>query len=345
MNRMRRIFLSFVAVLSLFVLCARAEEKKVTIIPVAENLYLLAGIEGGNVAFLLTDKEAIVIDTGEAPRWGKLIVEAVKEMTGKPIGTVVLTHYHGDHVGGLQSFPESADIIGHDNMAEQKLRKTNEAHRKENIEKRYPEYIDTLKKNIEKLKAEKSPDLAKAEGELVSMEADFAEYKTMKVIYPDITFSDSLTISIGNETAELFHFGPAHTNADLVIYFPKQKVLHTGDLVFNNELPYIDWKAGSDTANWIAQLKEMQKWNIDKVIPGHGKLAGKEVLQAQMDYLIALRQAVADSIKKNESLDAMKKSISLPAYNNYSGQDVLPAEIEAVYHEMTAPATPATQTK
>jgi glyoxylase-like metal-dependent hydrolase (beta-lactamase superfamily II) len=107
-----------------------------------------------------------------------------------------------------------------------------------------------------------------------------------------------------------------------------------GDLLFNNMVPYIDWQAGSNTANWIAKLNEVQGWPVDKVIPGHGQLAGKEALKTQAAFLIDLRQEVQQAIDQGKTLEEMKKTVRRPEWLHLDGATMLPIPIEAVYHEL-----------
>ena len=87
------------------------KENVVKAVVVKENLYRLEGTRGGNVAFLVTAKGVLVVDSGTAFEEAEQIIKAIRKITPQPIRYVVLTHYHGDHTIGLPVFPETAILF------------------------------------------------------------------------------------------------------------------------------------------------------------------------------------------------------------------------------------------
>jgi glyoxylase-like metal-dependent hydrolase (beta-lactamase superfamily II) len=206
------------------------------------------------------------------------------------------------------------------------------------MESDLPANIQKLQGDVEKLKKAKSPELAKVKEELKSAEQELAAMKTMKTRLPDQTFARSMIINLGGEAIHLIYPEPAHTNCNILVLFPKQKTVHMGDMFFHESLPYIDFKNGANTANWIKQLTKVEGWDVTTVIPGHGPLSDKDGLKKQIAYLTFLRQAVTNELQKGSGLEAMKTAIVLPAeYKNWQFQSVFSNNIEAVYREMTTP--------
>jgi len=82
---------------------------------VRDNLYVLRG-GGGNTAAFITAKGVTLVDT-KVPAWGKPILEKLKEITEKPVTTIINTHTHADHVGGNVEFPTTVDVVTHENTA------------------------------------------------------------------------------------------------------------------------------------------------------------------------------------------------------------------------------------
>ncbi len=302
-------------------------------VPVSEKIYLIDGLgESGNVAFLVAGGGVLVVDSGAGPADGRTIVEKVRSVTDRPIRYLVLTHYHGDHTFGLQSFPPDTVIIAQQNLSKNMQRDDDEI--KDLLEK-FPGRITALKEKIAKLGKKQKNEKTKEEENLKKLEARYAFYRELQLIRPQITVDrGKMTISLGGETAEIISPGPAHTDDNLLVYFPGQKVVHMGDMLFYRHHPYIDWRAGSDTSNWIAALREVQTWPLEKVIPGHGLLAGKEALAEQVQYLTDLRAAVVSGLKNGQTLEQMKKSLALPAWKDLGFPDMLPYAIEAAYQEL-----------
>jgi len=123
-------------------------------VPVAAGLYLMEGLEGGNVAFLVTGEGVLVVDSGTTPEEGRRIVAEIAKVTGEPIRFLVLTHYHGDHTFGLQAYPPSTVIIAQQNTADN-MRSLNEPRIRDAMEKRMPEMIAAQKLKVEKLRKKK----------------------------------------------------------------------------------------------------------------------------------------------------------------------------------------------
>jgi cyclase len=303
-------------------------------VPVAGSLYLLEGLEGGNVAFLVTEAGVLVVDSGTSPEEGQRIVAEIAKVTPNTIKYLVLTHYHGDHTFGLQAFPATTVIIGQQNTADN-IRRLNEPRLRGMMEKQMPEMIAAQSLKVEKLRKKRSKDLKKEEERLKTLETDLAQLKELRFIYPAITYESKLWIYLGGEVIEVIYPGHAHTNGDSLVYFPGLKVLHTGDLLFNGSFPYIGAEAGADTANWIEKVKEISGWAVEKFIPGHGPLADKEGLLRQAAYLSDLREAVKGAIAAGQSLEQMKKTLVLPAWKDLLRKEGYPQNIEAVFNELT----------
>jgi cyclase len=309
-----------------------AEEVKA--VPVAGGLYLMEGLNGGNVSFLVTNEGVLVVDSGTSPDEGKLVMAEIAKKTDKAVKYLVLTHYHGDHTFGLQAFPTATVIIGQQNTADN-MRKLNEPRLRGMMEKGMPDMIAAQKITVDKLRKKKGKDLKKEEERLKTLEAEFTELQGLRFVYPAITYDSKLRIDLGGEMIEVIYPGPAHTNGDSLVFFPGLKVVHMGDLFFNGSLPYIGAEAGADTANWLAKIKEVSGWDVEKFIPGHGPLADKEALLRLAAYLGDLRQAVQTAIAAGQTLEQTKKMAPLPAWKDLKWQEMFPRNVEAVYNELS----------
>src|SRR5205814_9231826 len=80
---------------------------------VKDNLYVLKG-GGGNTAVFISANGVVVVDA-KNPGWGKPVLDKIKELTPKPITTLINTHTHADHVSGNVEFPATVDIVAHEN--------------------------------------------------------------------------------------------------------------------------------------------------------------------------------------------------------------------------------------
>lgn len=311
------------------ILLATVEIKAV---PVSEKVYVVDGLaNSGNVAFLVTEAGVLVVDSGTDLEAGQKIVALIKGKTDQPICFVVLTHYHGDHTYGLPAFPAGTKIIAQENLIANQKREREEL--KSSLEQ-FPIQIAAIQETIGKLDKKNENQRVIEEEKLKDTESRYAANRQLQIIPPTTLYKDKMTINLGNEIVEISYPGPTHTNDNSVVYFPGQKVIHMGDMVFHKFHPYIDWQAGSNTANWIIQLGKIANWPLGKVIPGHGAVAGKAALAEQARYLIDLRVMVALELKKGTTLAAMQKTNVLAQWSGLGFPDLWPFAIEAVYHEL-----------
>jgi cyclase len=134
-------------------------------------------------------------------------------------------------------------------------------------------------------------------------------------------------LTIGSETVRIYNVGQAHTSNDLVVYFEKRKLLHTGDLVFNGWNPVLRRASGANVGKWMLALDAVQKrYDIAVVVPGHGPIADKDALLAMREYFAMAYAALGNPSQRAELRKRYAKYFSLPGM---SGVDQTLKFIEA----------------
>lgn len=121
---------------------------------------------------------------------------------------------------------------------------------------------------------------------------------------PVLTFKDGIALHLGDELAKVQHYPHAHTDGDVVVYFTAANVIHTGDLFFKGRYPFIDVKNGGSVQGLIAGMEDIvaQADNNTKIIPGHGRLANKQDLEADLHVLRTLKNRVQSMIDNGKTL-------------------------------------------
>jgi len=109
---------------------------------------------------------------------------------------------------------------------------------------------------------------------------------------PQITYSPEAQVFLGGKEVTAKWVGRGHTNGDAVIYFPAERVLHTGDLFVSQGAPFCDTSAGGSIKEWDATIKKALEYDFDTVIPGHGPVAKKADLVKWASTLAAIRTKV-----------------------------------------------------
>lgn len=108
---------------------------------------------------------------------------------------------------------------------------------------------------------------------------------------PRIAFSEESQVFLGGKEVVAKYLGRGHTNGDAVIYFPSERVLHTGDL-FTQGAPFCDTSAGGSIKEWDATLRKALALDFDTVIPGHGPVMKKADLAKYAETVATVRDRV-----------------------------------------------------
>ncbi len=134
---------------------------------------------------------------------------------------------------------------------------------------------------------------------------------------PTITYSDRFSIKFNGEEIQAIHFPNSHTDGDAMIYFPKSKVIHLGDMFFFGMFPAVYTQGGGDIRQLILSLETILKEIPPdvKVIPGHGELATMKDLSAYVFMLKETTSIVEAAIRQGKSLEQLKEAKSLAAYD------------------------------
>ncbi len=131
----------------------------------------------------------------------------------------------------------------------------------------------------------------------------------------NVTFTGEMRLYVGGKEVRINHYGPGHTNSDVVVYFPQDRVIcvgdlvHIGDLARGGQYPLIDYNGGGGLNGWIQRLDTITAdFKIDKVMSGHGTLGTEADLIAYRDILERVRRDVraylADGTKTQGDLRA-----------------------------------------
>jgi cyclase len=287
--------------------------------PLSGGVYALYG-RGGNIGFFVGPDAVLVIDS-QFKDIAPGIVEQIRKISDKPIKFLINTHHHGDHVGGNEIFRPFAMILAHDNVRTRMLADP------ANILKDYPARLEEAKKNGN------DPQV-----KFLSDQIEWAKkVKVEEIPAPIVTYDSELRIHIGEETIQIWHLPPAHTDGDSVVYFEKAKVLHMGDDFFNKVIPFIDVKSGGSAKGYLAAIdRVVGRVPPDAtVIPGHGEVTDMGGLKGFRQYIADLLETARKARASGQSKDDFLKGVDLPAYKEYGGyKDRFKANADSAYDEV-----------
>lgn len=155
---------------------------------------------------------------------------------------------------------------------------------------------------------------------------------------PDLTFTSSLTMHLGEQMVTVFHVPSAHTNGDAVVTFQPANVIHTGDVVFYCGYPFIDLNAGGTIDGVILAVKTILGLCDEntKIVPGHGPATDRAGLETYLGLLQGFRGAVAKAKADGMSLDEVLASTVTAELDAEWGRRMFPPEAfkELVYRSL-----------
>jgi len=278
--------------------------KVVEVEKLKENLFVLRGNGGGgNTAVFVTTNGVVVVDA-KNPGWGQPILNKIKELTNKPVTTLINTHTHGDHVSGNVEFPATVDIIVQENT-------------KANMMKMIPNSTAT--------------------DQTVPAQTIFQQNGGRGL--PKRTFKDKMKLFNGADEVDLYYFGRGHTNGDAWVVFPRLRIVHAGDIFSGKNLPLLDANNGGSAALIADSLEKglnaLQK-SVDTIITGHST----QMTMADLKEYIAFNREFFSDVRtaKNggKSADDIAGSWKMPAkYTGYAAVDAnrLKNNVKLAYSE------------
>lgn len=275
----------------------RSADTYFDVVPIGDNgnAFALQG-EGGNSLLITDGDSALLVDCKNGP-FGQILLDDIRKLGAGDNLTVLNTHHHGDHTAGNIAFKETAEIIAHENAMP----------RFEASMDWYRSMGEQAVRQLDQLPAEKramAEDAVMAYAQrLGEMDADMFRADT-PVLEP------KEFIACGSIEIELYRMGNGHTDNDLIVYCRELNLVHTGDLVFNRVNPFMDADAECDPRNWRNILRNVKQFGNDSttVIPGHGGIGDKSLLDGQISYIENIFEAVGKSISDGLSREQVTET-------------------------------------
>lgn len=189
---------------------------------------------GTNIVALKSQKGLVVIDTEKSSQIAAKLRKKIKDEFGRSdFSYVINTHHHWDHTNGNHAFRD-VRIIGHELCV--KGMKDFYTGRKDFAERYNEGWLSYLEKQLETL----DPDSEESHITRERLRYGRGVYKELREgfvsVTPAITFSDRLTLDLGDMTIELIYFGLCHSESDILIHIPDENLLIIGDTFLNNEM-------------------------------------------------------------------------------------------------------------
>ena len=262
---------------------------------VSEHVYFVQGATGvatdnqgfiSNATVIIGSQAITIVDGLGSPSLAEQLLAEIRKISDLPVNRVIATHYHADHIYGLQVFKDLGARIIAPYGVDQYLASKQAAERLE--ERRF------------------------------SLEPWVND--DTRLVSPDEIIRESIVIREPGVSMTVNYLGKAHSDADLTVLVEPDQVFITGDVIFEGRIPFV---GDSDSKAWLETLEKMaDQQGVTALIPGHGSLASDplKAIQLTRDYLAYLRKHLGAGVEEMMSFDVLYDSIDwspfekLPAF-------------------------------
>jgi glyoxylase-like metal-dependent hydrolase (beta-lactamase superfamily II) len=273
-----------------------------------DPLYSRAATAG----FIVTSDGVIVVDTANSPMHARDLLYEIRERTDLPIRYVINTSSAADHMLGNEVFSDEQATLISTKMAQSEMQ----------------QYGQEL---ADRMRGETGWRLQ-------------ARMRGFHVTPSTQTFDDTMTLKLGGAEIRLSSLLVSENSPeDAVAYLPAAKTLFLGELFDNHYFPRI---GSRNVYRWIEVLKQVEGWDVDTYIPGHGAPGSKKDVVDFRKFLEWLVAQVEMRLKQGKTPEEVQKALWLPKTYNWHASDISMDTVADVcrqlapQHETPAPPQP-----
>jgi glyoxylase-like metal-dependent hydrolase (beta-lactamase superfamily II) len=302
MKRMRALLLlAFTALSGVALFVSRSDAKAETVRIVAPGVWFREGdMDQGHCNNTIIEmKDYLIVVDANFPSGARGAMADAKRVSTKPVKYVFDTHHHGDHLYGNSVWTQAgATTIAFKGVADE----------------------------LKRLEPARWRDTAKTRKDVAELNREGPEPPKQDINEPRYVLND------GSRKVEFYHFGWAHTRGDGFVYLPKEQVLCTGDAVVNGPYNYL---ADANIGNWPSVIQAASKLKVKFVLPGHGPVAGRELLAGQAQYMTELYKAAKMAASQGKSAADVQSSVQMPdAVSTWVTESSLKRHVQDAYDEV-----------
>lgn len=259
---------------------------------IKKRILVETGYDGANVSCVATKGGLVLVDSPFLPKDARAWATLIREQTGQEVAYLINTDHHYDHVMGNAFL--TGNVICHAAAAKGIAYIRNKEALKGIIRDAHPDVIEEMESDIDRL----------------------------DIPSPRITFGDTLTLSMEDATFVLEFVG-GHSPGTIIIYLEEEKTLFTGDNV-EGQFPYF---GQSRFKTWKETLQKMLTMDVDVVVPGHGSVGGREMIETYVSFFQELEEEVTAFRRQGLSIEEMAGKSSV--INFFPNEEIAPEDMAA----------------
>jgi glyoxylase-like metal-dependent hydrolase (beta-lactamase superfamily II) len=221
-----------------------------------------------NAGFVVTGEGVVVFDALGTPALGHALLRLIRTVTDQPIRRVYTSHYHADHMYGLQVLKEAGARVYAPRGADDYLASETAVERLDERRFSLDPWVDD----------------------------------DTYLVPPDEIVGQSSSFEMGGKRFTVNYQGKAHSDGDLVMLVEPDRVLFSGDLIFEGRIPFV---GSGDTGHWLQMLEKLETGGLHALLPGHGSPSFEPAgtLSLTRRYLSYLRQTLGAGVEDLLSFD------------------------------------------
>jgi glyoxylase-like metal-dependent hydrolase (beta-lactamase superfamily II) len=237
---------------------------------ISKHVYFVEGVPGiatdnqgfiSNAGVIVTGAGVVIFDALGTPSLARMLLDKIRAITDEPIVRVIVSHYHADHIYGLQVFEDlDAEILAPAG-SEIYLASSNAKERLEERQFTLDPWVN----------------------------------EDTRLVYPDRYLGEGAQFRLGDVEFIVTVVGNAHSDGDMTLYIEPDRVLFSGDIIFEGRVPFL---GDSNTRRWVQVLERMEKEQLVALVPGHGGVAENpnDAISLTRRYLFYLREELAAAV-------------------------------------------------
>lgn len=263
-----------------------------------------------NAGLIVDGEESLLVDTlFDKPLTSNMLdaMRAAEPVAAKNIGQLVNTHSNGDHCNGNE-LVHGADIIMSAATAEE-----------------FAHENPAMMQNL----IEQAPQMGDT-GEFFLHCFSAFDFRDINPPPPTKTFSDELSLKVGDKSIHLKQVGPAHTAGDIIVHVPADGLVFTGDILFIEGHPIL-W--AGPVQNWIEACDYLCSLEVESIIPGHGPITDKRGVRALRGYLVYIAAEAKKRFDAGLSVFDAAMDIALTDYDSWGDSERIVVNVACLYRE------------
>jgi len=272
----------------------------------------------GNTGVVVGETGVLVVDSTYLPSRARADIALIRKVTDKPVRYLAYTHWHFDHNNGgiayRQAFPAVDVVSARDTARYVELNAVWWSRRQAAPGSSHRKTLAGLEAQLASGKDERGQLLAADRKRALASDVahrtgELEELAGLRVVTPNLTFIDTLTLTVGRRRVELRNWGRGNSPEDVTVYVPDAQVLFTGDLVVQSPLPY---PFASWPVSWVEVLRSLDAHPATTLVPGHGPVLRDRAYLRQVRALLEASNArVEEKVRAGHTLEQIQEEVTL----------------------------------